>query len=125
MTSWTDSQLQTLHDVQEIRIAPADESSPGRLIWVVETDGRVFVRSWKGAGKAWYRDTLACGGAHISGQDVEIEADVTVARASDADGAVDAEFLRKYGDPYATEMTLPLARETTLELLPLDARLEG
>jgi hypothetical protein len=116
MTSWSGSQLATLHDVREIRITPADESSPGRLIWVLETGGRVFVRSWKGPGAAWYRDTLACGGAHISGQDVEIEADVTVARASDADAAVDAEFLRKYGDPYASEMNLPLARETTLEL---------
>ena len=119
MTSWSESQLATLHDVHEIRITPADESSPGRLIWVLETGGRVFVRSWKGPGAAWYRDTLACGGAHVSGQDVEIEADVTVARASDADVAVDAEFLRKYGDPYASEMNLPLARETTLELTPI------
>jgi hypothetical protein len=119
MTSWSESQQRTLHDVQEIRITPADERSPGRLIWVLETGGRVFVRSWKGAGKAWYRDTLACGGAHISGQDIEIEADVTVARATDADAAVDAEFLRKYGDPYASEMNLPLARETTLELVPI------
>lgn len=123
MASWSESQLRTLHDVQEIRIAPADESSPGRLIWVLETGGRVFVRSWKGPEKAWYRDTLACGGAHISGQDIEIEADVTITRASDADAAVDAEFLRKYGDPYATEMTQPLARDTTLELLLLDPRL--
>ena len=46
-----------------------------------------------------------------------------VRRTSDADGAVDAEMLRKYGDPYASEMNLPLARDTTLELLPLDARL--
>lgn len=123
MASWSDSQLTTLHDVQEIRITPADESSPGRLIWVLETGGRVFVRSWKGADKAWYRDTVACGGAHLSGQDIEIEADVTVARTSDADDAVDAEFLRKYGDPYATEMTRSPARDTTLELLPLDTRL--
>jgi hypothetical protein len=123
MTSWSGSQLATLHDVHEIRIAPADESSPGRLIWVLETGGRVFVRSWKGPGAAWYRHTLACGGAHISGQDVEIEADVTVARARDADAAVDAEFLRKYGDPYASEMNEPLARETTLELTPIDDRL--
>jgi hypothetical protein len=125
MTSWSASQLTTLRDVQEIRITPADESSPGRLIWVLETGGRVFVRSWKGPDKAWYRDTLACGGAHISGQDVEIEADVTVARSTDADAAVDAEFLRKYGDPYAIEMTQSPARETTLELLPLDERVEG
>ena len=97
--------------------------SLGRLIWVLETGGRIFVRSWKGAHKAWYRDTLACGGGHISGQDIEIEADVTVARATDADAAIDAEFLRKYGDPYASEMNLPLARETTLELIPLDSRL--
>jgi hypothetical protein len=123
MTSWTESQLRTLHDVQEIRITPADERSAGRLIWVLEVDGRVFVRSWKGPGKAWYRDTVAAGGAHVSGQDIEIEADVTVNRAMDADAAIDAEFLRKYGDPYATEMNQPLARDTTLELLPLDARL--
>ncbi|MGN6326866.1 DUF2255 family protein [Pseudolysinimonas sp.] len=125
MSGWSDSQLGTLHDVQEIRITPADERSPGRLVWVLETGGRVFVRSWKGPEKAWYRDILACEGAHISGQDIEIEADVTVARASDADAAVDAEFLRKYGDPYATEMTLPLARETTLELLPIEDGARG
>lgn len=119
MTAWSDSQLETLYDVQEIRITPADERSPGRLIWVVVVDDRVFVRSWKGPEKTWYRDTVAAGGAQISGQDVEIEADVTVGRASDADDAIDAEFLRKYGDPYAHEMNEPLARDTTLELLPI------
>jgi hypothetical protein len=90
---------------------------------VVEVDGRVFVRSWKGPGKDWYRDTLAVGGAHVSGRDIEIEADVEVRRASDADAAIDAELLRKYRSRYAAEMTAPLARDTTLELLPLDARL--
>ena len=123
MTSWTASQLQTLHDVQEIRITPADERSPGRLIWVVETGGRVFVRSWKGPDKAWYRDVLAAGGAHLSGQDVDIEADVSVGRTAEADAAVDAAFLSKYGDPYATEMTQEPALGTTLELLPIDPRL--
>jgi hypothetical protein len=123
MTSWSGSQLRTLHDVREVRIAPADERSAGRLVWVLEVEGRVFVRSWKGPEARWYRDTLAAGGAHISGRDIEIEADVTVARATDADAAIDAEFLRKYGDPYATEMTRTPARETTVELVPVSGRL--
>jgi len=119
MTGWTASQLATLHDVQLIRITPADERAAGRTIGVTEIAGRVFVRSWKGPGSGWYRAVLACGGAHISGLDVEIEVDVAVSRASDADTAVDAEFLRKYTGVAAGEMTRDPARGTTLELLPI------
>jgi hypothetical protein len=112
---WTPEQLRVLHDVAEIRITPADGASPGRLIWVLELDGHVIVRSWKGPDKTWYRDVVRAGGAEIQGDG--IAASVEVRAAPEFDEAADAEFLRKYGDPYATEMTLPLARQTTLELL--------
>jgi hypothetical protein len=124
MAAWTDDQLAFLHDVIEVRIAPlkADgEAWPGRLIWVLEIDGRVWARSWKGADAEWYRRARATDRARVTTDDgafdvtVELRPDQDVA----TDAAIDAEFLRKYGDPYAKEMNLPIAAETTVELLPV------
>lgn len=123
MSAFTADELAHLHDVKEIRIAPArDDGSlwPGRLIWVLVVDGRVFARSWKGPHAEWFERAMATARAHITveeddsgfGADVSLHPDDDSATAAE----IDAEFLRKYGDPYASEMNLPLAAGTTIEL---------
>jgi hypothetical protein len=123
MADWTPDQLRFLHDVVEIRITPLkDDGSawPGRLIWVLEIDGRVWARSWKGEHAEWYERALVTRRARISTDDGEFDAQVQLRSDQDDEVAakVDAEFLRKYGDPYAHEMNEPLARVTTVELVP-------
>jgi len=111
--------LTSLRDVEEVLITPAPAEGvvhPGRLIWVLEIDGRVFVRSWRGPNAAWYRQSLLSYRARIAGDGFDL--DVTLRESHDADDVVDAAFLAKYSSHYALEMIAPLARETTLELLP-------
>ena len=124
MAEWTPEQLVFLHEVVEVRIAPlrADGTPwPGRLIWVVQDSGRVWARSWKGANAEWYRRARETDRARLTTDDGAL--DVTVELRPDQDPTsaawIDAEFLRKYGDPYAKEMNRPLAAETTVELLPV------
>ena len=128
MSDWTAEQLTFLHDVVEVRIAPLrDDGSawPGRLIWVLELDGRVFVRSWKGAHAEWFERAMITHRARLTMDGAKGGGDFTaeVSLHPDQDpvtaAAIDAEFLRKYGDPYAKEMNAPIAAETTVELLPV------
>ena len=117
-----------LRDAVEVRIIPFDDAGDtgsGRIIWIVVTQGRVFVRSWKGESAKWFVDAVRTGRGRITTEGVDVPADpfqVDVTWHPDQDAAtaaaIDAEFLRKYGDPYAAEMNLPLAARTTLELLP-------
>ena len=129
MTQWSAADLISLHDVEEIRITPGPTPAPGstpgsteqtvhpgRLIWVLEIDGRVFVRSWKGPNAVWYRQALLTHRAHIAGDG--IDADVLLRESHDADDAVDAAFLAKYPPGEAAQMNVPVPRATTLELLP-------
>ena len=123
MTEWSTAELTRLHDVVEVLITPAPSEGvahPGRLIWVLEIDGRVFIRSWKGPNADWYRQALQTHRAHIAGGG--IGADVVLRVSHDADELIDAAYLAKYSSSeYATQMNLPLARATTLELLPAAA----
>ena len=122
MTDWTAEQLAALHDVEEIRITPAPSGGehPGRLIWVLEIGGRVFVRSWKGPTAAWYAQSLQTHRARITtqGDGPGVDLDVRLLEAHDDDDAVDAAYLAKYPGDYAAQMNVPLPRATTLELLP-------
>jgi len=123
MAGWTPEQLAFLHDVVEVRITPlqADGTAwPGRLIWVLEVDGAVWARSWKGENVEWYTRAITTRRARLTTDDGELDAEVSLRQDQDAATAakIDAEFLRKYGDPYAQEMNLPLAAATTIELSP-------
>lgn len=120
MTEWNTAELTRLHDVVEILITPAPSGGvehPGRLVWVLEIDGRVFVRSWKGPNAVWYRDALRTHRAHIAGGEIDVA--VALQDSHDVDELVDAAFLAKYPPEYAVQMNLPLARGTTLELFPI------
>ena len=123
MAGWTAEQLSFLRDVVEVRIAPLQADGtpwPGRLIWVLEVGGRVWARSWKGANAQWYRRARETDRARLTTDDGAFDATVELRPDQDAEtaAAIDAEFLRKYGEPYAKEMNLPLAAQTTVELLP-------
>lgn len=123
MSDFSAAELAHLHDVKEIRIAPARDDGtlwPGRLIWVLVVGDRVFARSWKGAHAEWFERASATLRARITVEedDSGFAADVSLHPDDDPTtaAAIDAEFLRKYGDPYASAMNLPLAAETTVEL---------
>mgnify|MGYP002734364219 FL=1 len=116
--------LARFRDVDEIRVAPYAEDGfayDGRLVWVVVVDGRVFIRSWKGAEAEWFVRSARSRRARITVHDEpDTGIEVVFQRERDADvqARIDAEYLRKYPRPYSHEMTLPAAAATTLEVLP-------
>lgn len=123
MPDWTSQALHDLATTDEVHLATrrADGTlrSP-RIIWVVTSGQRVFIRSTNGPTAAWYRAATASGTgqltARASAQDVTFthvddEADLT-----DADAA----YRAKYGR-YASivdHLQEPGPRTATLEVHP-------
>jgi hypothetical protein len=85
-------------------------------IWVVRVGDDLYIRSYRGAGAAWYRRAQALGEGRIS--DGGIERDVVFVDSHDEDDAVDDAFREKYGhNRYADAMVTDDARATTLKLV--------
>lgn len=89
------------------------------IVWVVvDPQGRAFVRSYRGPGARWYRETLANPACriHVSGMVVNVSA--VPATDPPSITACSEALARKYaGDPSMP----PMVRnhlETTLELVP-------
>lgn len=124
MSGFPESDLALLRDVAEIRIAPYAEDGflfPGRLVWVVVVNERVFVRSWKGRDAEWYTRASASRRARVTTDEEPVfahEVSLDPVRDDETQNAIDAEYLRKYPPPYNREMTLPKAVETTFEVRP-------
>jgi hypothetical protein len=103
------------------RIAAAEEIEltvgGGRpvTIWVVRVGDELYIRSYRGAGAAWYRRAQAHGEGRISAGGVE--RDVALVESHDADDAVDDAYYEKYGrNSYAAAMVTEDARATTLRV---------
>jgi hypothetical protein len=87
-------------------------------IWVVRVGDELYVRSWRGTGGAWFRAARASRAAHISAGGVEKDVELLDPEER-PDDAVDAAYRQKYGrSEYVEPMVSPLARATTLRLVP-------
>lgn len=92
-------------------------------IWVVVTEGRVFVRSWSMKPRSWYRTFLEepRGTIQIDGKEIEVRAVRT--RSERLKAAVDRAYAEKYKTPgsikYVQDFSRPPSRDTTTELVPL------
>ena len=123
VTHWTPDQLDRIGSAEELEIATA--RSDGSLhhwvsIWVVRVDDDLYVRSYRGADGAWYRQATqhAQGRIRAGG----LERDVTVDRPDDTvrpavDDAYRAKYAR-YGAAYLQPMLAPGATAATLRLTP-------
>jgi hypothetical protein len=103
----------------EMRTPRRDGSISRRPIWVVVVDGDAYVRSYRGQRGAWYRRTLADGGAAISVDAQSIDVGVEQAGDEDVNRRVSGAFRAKYGarSPGPTEtMVSPEVSQTTLRL---------
>jgi Uncharacterized protein conserved in bacteria len=122
-TSFNPDLLERLRSAEEVEIETC--AAPGApvhhtIIWiVVDEQGRVLIRSYRGPGARWYREATlrpACA-LHVSGESVS----VTVVPALDAEriGACSRGYLAKYARHRATPQMLDETNlSTTLELLP-------
>jgi hypothetical protein len=111
--------LEAVEEV-EIETRRAEGASVHRtVIWVVVTDGDVYVRSLRGEDGRWWRELIAMPDAalHIDGEAVPVRA----VRADDPDSVERATdgFRRKYADsPYLDSMIRDEIASTTVRLEP-------
>ena len=123
MTTWTNDELDTIGDADELRIAalrPDGTLHNPVTIWVVRQDNELYVRSYKGADAGWYRGTQATHEGHVEAGG--IDKDVTFVDVDRSlDGLIDAAYRAKYrrfGGSYVDPMVAPAAQATTIRLVP-------
>jgi len=92
------------------------------VVWVVVTDGRVFVRPWNDKASGWYRAFLddPRGAVEMNGRTVSVGAKSAKGkRVSDAvDAAYAAKYTTKADQKWVKGFATPRRRATTLELRP-------
>jgi len=123
VTHWTSDELDRIGSADELEITVA--CSDGSLrrwvpIWVVRVDDDLYVRSYRGADGAWYRQATQHAQGRIRADG--LERDVTVDRPDDTvrpaiDDAYRAKYAR-YGAAYLQPMLTARATATTLRLTP-------
>jgi hypothetical protein len=116
------STLDALRAEEEVEIetlAREDGPTHRTIIWVVVDDqGRVLIRSYRGAGARWFREITARPDTllHLRGRALAVRA----VAATDADrvAACSEELGRKYAGHHSVRSMVTKYLETTLELLP-------
>lgn len=89
------------------------------IIWVVVDGDDVFVRSWKGAGARWFRETRANPEVALIAGDQRILATAVAATDADSIRRCSDEFLAKYrNSSSALSMVADEILDTTLRLDP-------
>ena len=120
--SFSAEELDLIDRTKEVEIETQRRSGAVRkaTIWAVVDDGRVFIRTWKGAEKThWYHDIQANSAValHVAGR--RLTATAIPANDPDSIQRTSDGLLRKYaGDPAAKTMVRPQILDTTLRLEP-------
>ncbi len=99
MTAWTAEALQTLGATEEIEISshrPDGTLRPYVIIWLVEVEGGLYVRSAYGAQNGWFRRAQVSGTGSIRAGGIEYAVEFVAAEPT-VQTAIDASYRRKYG----------------------------
>ena len=125
MSTWTVDELAAVGHATELLISTRRSDGGLRApvpIWVVRVADELYVRSYRGAGGAWYRHARNDGYAHIraGGVDRDVAVDATLPDETTR-MAIDAEYRSKYAThvAYVPPMLTPTAVDTTLRLEPV------
>ncbi len=114
--------LALLRDAHEVRIETSGDGTKAHstVIWVVVDDqGRVLIRSYRGPAARWYREALTNSRVTIDVAGRKIPARAQVATDEGRITAATAELRAKYPDDPATPtMVSEGVVSTTLELVP-------
>lgn len=117
---WPTDEFGTAAEIQ-ISTRRADGTLRGFVpIWIVTVDNQLYVRSYRGAGGAWYRHAGAhpTGVIRAGGKQTDV---IFAAAGDDVREAVDAAYRAKYaryGDTYLQPMLTDQAAAATLRLNP-------
>ncbi len=119
-----ESDLAAIAAAKEVRIETrsAAGATHRTIIWIVEHDGVVFIRSVNGPGARWYRETLANPDVaiHVQGRRISVRA--VAATDPNAVEACSDGLRAKYRRSYSLQSMLePETLPTTLRLDPMEA----
>ena len=111
--------LERIDRAKTVRIETSKPDGPAHstIIWAVVVDGDVFVRSWRGPGARWYRETLANPDVAIQIRKDRMPARAVPATDADSVARASAGLERKYaGDPAVASMVRDEILGTTLRI---------
>ena len=116
-----ESDLSAIAAAEEVRIETRSAAGEAHrtIIWIVERDGEVYVRSVRGPRGRWYREALAdpAVAIHVDGRRLAATA-VPAADAESVEACSDA-LRAKYRNDYSlASMLAPDTLPTTLKLVP-------
>jgi hypothetical protein len=120
--AWDDTTVRQLAETGEIDVvvpAPgrADTRTP---IWIVEVDGNLYVRSWKGETGIWYRRARRHGTGTVVAGAQPHPVRFTAIDDPGINARIDEAYRRKYGDSsYTRAMTRPPATFSSMRLDPI------
>jgi hypothetical protein len=125
MTTWSNDELDKIGRADELQIAPQRVDGTPRhpvTIWVVRVGNDLYVRSVRGRGSAWFRDTqvrhegrIEAGGIEKAVTFADMEGDFNL------DNQIDAAYrskYRRYAAGIVNSTLTPQARAATLKLVP-------
>ncbi|MFJ3667191.1 DUF2255 family protein [Streptomyces sp. NPDC090106] len=121
-TTWNDSDLKSIGAAEELDLESERDDGTLRApvtMWVVQADGRLYVRSVKGVDGPWYRGTRSRHQGRVAAGG--IRADVSFHDAEPGEyAAVDAAYRDKYGryTGIVEHVLTERARASTLRLEP-------
>jgi hypothetical protein len=112
--------LRTIEEVEIETSASGGGQAHRAIIWVVVDDhDRVLIRSFRGPGARWYRETVANPEVTLHFDTVALAATASPARDPARIAALSHGYLAKYSGQRSTmAMLTPENLPTTLELLP-------
>ena len=123
MPDWTPHALRLLESTQEVHLATRRGDgtlrSP-RIIWLVTSRSRVFIRSTNGRDAAWFRAAVATWAGRVQARGTAYDVTFTEVHDDDDVAAADAAYRRKYGHYASIVDHLEEAgpRAATLEVHP-------
>jgi hypothetical protein len=123
MNTWTDDELDRIGKAEELQLASVRKDGTPRpyvTMWVVRSDGDLYVRSAYGPDNPWYRRARASGTGRIRAGG--LERDVAFADAAgDVHPAIDAAYHAKYdryGPAIVGSVVGAKAAPVTIRLVP-------
>jgi hypothetical protein len=123
MTAWTTEELSKIGAAHELEIATLRADGTPRkpvTVWAVRLGYDLYIRSYLGAGAAWFRAAQARHQGHIRAGGVAGDVQFVEADRGLAD-QIDAAYRAKYtpvAPSYVDPMVSRQARATTLKLVP-------
>lgn len=121
--TWSTHELERIDAARELDIAVHRSDATLRRwtpIWVVQADGRVYVRSWYRRDTGWFGSALRSHRARIRvpGLETDVAVEDVGQGSATLRAGVDSAYRIKYGSSGSTSMLADTAAATTLRLNP-------